>query len=242
MQKILAIEDAPEQALIIQQSLEDDFHSVIMATTLKEAQDALQNHPIDLVLLDVGLPDGDGLQFFANEWQASKYNKIPVIFLTGKSDIAQKIIGFSLGAEDYITKPVHPMELKARVHSRLKRIQTQKERSGLLNLGNLQINTSLHQVHLADGHKLSKIDLTPLEFKLLVFFASHVEQVFTRQQLVEAVHGEKIHISERTIDTHVSNLKRKISGSDHTIKSLYSVGYSLSPVSLEPRSETPDRH
>jgi two-component system phosphate regulon response regulator PhoB len=167
------------------------------------------NNQFDLILIDIMLPDGDGFKLCANI-QSGTYgfneDETSVVFLTAKGEISDKVLGFSLGADDYIVKPFDPIELKARVQARLKKAQKVKLKENILTKEGLELNVSMQKVTWSEG-------------------AKHEDHVFTRDQVIDAVWGAGVHILDRTIDTHISNLRKKLSCSRFTVRSVHGVGY-----------------
>ena len=222
--KILIIDDAPDDQRIISSALEK-IHTVVKAGTLAEAENKLKEHEISLVLLDVHLPDGDGFKFCATIKNADSTRHIPVIFITSRSDVPDKVMGFSLGADDYVAKPFHVAELRARIEAKLKQLEDRRERELILRKGDLKISIPLQRVFVLKNEQESSIDLTPLKFKILFHFAQHEDHVFSRDQLIDAIWGENLNVIDRTVDMHVSNIRKKLAASVFTIKSVHGVGY-----------------
>jgi DNA-binding response OmpR family regulator len=228
MHRILLVEDTPEYQALVQEALVDDATTVTVASTLAEARLLLKDQDFALILLDVTLPDGDGFTFCASLRQEERTRDVPIVFLTGRADVAEKVMGFSLGADDYISKPIHPLELRVRVQTRIKKAQRLSEREESFRVGNLRISLAQQRAFIVvEGSPEALLDLTPVQFKLLVHFARQEDRVFSREDLMNAIRGENVHVSDRTMDTHVSNLRKRIAASDYSIKSIYGVGYSF---------------
>lgn len=227
---ILLVDDAKDDQLIVANSLGKD-HAVLIAASLAEARKTLERKSVDLILLDILLPDGNGFDFCSDLQAGQKTKAIPIIFLSVRSEVSDKVMGFQLGAEDYISKPFHVNELRARVESRLKRIGAAKMKDMSLELGSLRLSLSLQRAYSRKEGKEELLDLTPLEFKLLVYLAQHEEHVFSREHLLEVVWGKSLHVADRTVDMHVSNLRKKLVGSSHVIRSVHGVGYQFQRAS-----------
>src|SRR5262249_39267670 len=159
-------------------------------------------------LLDVNLPDGDGLTYFAKLRTQPHTSETPVVFVTSSGETPKEVMGFSLGAEDYIVKPIDPPRLKARIEARLRQIGEKAARDLTLQKGDLKLSVSHQRVILVRDGKDIQIDLTPVEFKLLFHLLRHEDQVFSREQLLIAVWGDSAEVFDRTVDMHVSNLRK----------------------------------
>jgi DNA-binding response OmpR family regulator len=233
MDKILVLEDVREMQMVINRAVRHEQTEIFLASKIGEANRLLNENQFKLILLDVTLPDGDGLGFLTSLRQNPATKEIPVMLLTSNSEIEDKVLAFSLGADDYVTKPFNPLELRARVLAKLKKLRAPKLDHHSIRVGSLRLDTLKFQAFSFSGEKETLIDLTPLEFKLLTHFARHEEQIFTRDQLINVVRGDNIHILDRTIDTHISNLRKKISVSSLAIRTIYGVGYSLTKEALK---------
>jgi DNA-binding response OmpR family regulator len=233
MDKILVLEDVREMQLVINRAVRHEQTEIFIAGKISEANQLLQANEFKLILLDVTLPDGDGLSFLTTLRQNPETRDIPVMLLTGKAEVEDKVLAFSLGADDYLTKPFNPLELRARVLAKLKKLRAPKKDHDSIQVGKLRLDTTRFQAFTWVGEVETSVDLTPLEFKLLMYLARHEDQVFTRDQLINVVRGENVHILDRTIDTHISNLRKKIASASLSIRTVYGVGYSLIKETLK---------
>ncbi len=225
MQRLLLVEDNEVMRVLAANTLKE--FSLSMASTLKEAQVLMQTNTFDLILLDIGLPDGDGLTFL-NHLSNASGAQTPVIIISGKTDIASKVTAFSFGAEDFISKPFDPIELKARVSAKLKKIEQAKTSSDQLKIGDLIITVSKQKVVIqSGGNDQIPVDLTTLEFKLLLSLAKHPERVYTREHLLSEVWGNDLSVTLRSVDTHVAHLRKKIHKSKVKIDTVIRSGYRL---------------
>lgn len=225
MHKLLLVEDNEVMRVLAANTLKE--FSLSMSATLKEAQVLMQANTFDLILLDIGLPDGDGLTFL-NHLSNSSGTQTPVIIISGKTDIASKVTAFSFGAEDFISKPFDPIELKARVAAKLKKIDQAKTNLDQMKIGDLVITVSKQKVViLANGNDQIPVDLTTLEFKLLLSLAKHPERVYTREHLLSEVWGNDLSVTLRSVDTHVAHLRKKIHKSKVKIDTVIRSGYRL---------------
>lgn len=220
MKSILCVEDNAEIQILVQAAL--DQHQVTPATQIAEARDLLAQQTFDLVILDVELPDGDGLKFLAE--LGDNTTKTPVFMLTGKSETANKVIAFSLGAEDFVAKPFDVLELRARVNAKLKRLERSHDERSLLKIKDLSIDVAKQRVFLNGS---TSIALTSLEFRLLMTLAKAPDRVFSREQLLDKVWGSDVSITDRTVDTHIGHLRKKIAASKVKIETVVNEGYRL---------------
>lgn len=184
----------------------------------------VRKNPPALVLLDVMLPDVDGHDICR---EIRKFSNIPIIMITARIEEVDRLIGLELGADDYICKPFSPREVVARVKAVLRRASGREKAGQALVLGELSVDDSAHTA--AVGSEL--LDLTPSEFSLLKVLLSHPDRVFTRSELLDKVQGYQFEGYDRTIDTHIKNLRKKISEKlpgCEIIRTVYGVGYKVS--------------
>lgn len=219
---VLIVEDSPEYIHIVKAGLSSKY-TVLTAETGKEALSVLQDSSVDLVLLDVVLPDMHGYQICDFIRSQPKHQNMSVIFLTGQNQIEEKLAGFDHGADDYLTKPFHVKELMARVAANLRKLHHVE--SSLVQLGDLLLNTQKQTMSIRGEGRDE--DLTRIEFKLLTLFARHPDWVFSRKQILEKIWPDKINVSDRTIDSHISNLRKKISNTGVLIEAVHGSGYRL---------------
>ncbi len=222
MTTILVVDDEPKITRLVRDYLESAGFAVTTAVDGQEAvMRARTEHP-DLVILDLGLPRLDGLDVTRRLRQDGD---VPIIMLTARDDETDKLIGLELGADDYVTKPFSPRELVARVRAVLRR----HERSGAadrLAAGALVLDVPRMRATV-DGRG---VELTATEFALLAAMARQPGRVFTRSQLLDAIHGVAFDSYERAIDAHVRNIRRKIEADPHQpmhLLTVYGVGYRL---------------
>jgi len=227
MYKLLLIEDSEESKDLVCYALGSAFE-VTWASSLEKAFKSIGENQCDIILLDVGLPDGDGFRFFSQILNDNRFKKIPVIFLTAKDGISDKVLGFTLGADDYIVKPFQAAELRARVEMRLKKYHSQQNEGQIFIKGNMEINLGAQRAFLLIDKKKIDLQLTPLEFKLLTLLASHNDQVFSRNQLLDQVWGQETHLTDRCIDTHIYSLRKKLGEFGGYIQAIYGEGYRFS--------------
>lgn len=197
-QTILVIEDQPDIADLLRINLQRADYHVLLAATLAAARELILRPEIDLVLLDLMLPDGDGLQFCR---QLRSHLDVPIIILTARGEDQDRIAGLEGGADDYVTKPFNPRELVARVRAILRRVDEQRRAPTPLRL-----DTKTRSVD-AYGQR---IELTPKEYDLLALLVSEPGRAFSRDELLDHVWGEAFFGDHKTVDVHVRRLREKI--------------------------------
>ena len=226
MSKVLIVEDEANIRQLVKYNLEKESFQVI------EAEDGLQGLRLakaekpDLVLLDLMLPQMDGLEVCRSLKGNQATAALPIIMLTAKSEEIDKVIGLELGADDYMTKPFSPRELVARVKAVLRRSQKEAALPGELSVGRLRFNFSRYEVHMGNA----KLELTPKEYELLKMLATNLGKVFTREQLLEKICGYEYFGDTRTVDVHVRHLRAKMSTDPETADALETIrgfGYRL---------------
>ena len=221
---ILVIEDNQDTLDNLSLFLEHQGYFCICATTGSQGLANFENFKPDLVLLDRMLPDGDGAKICK---QIRRVSGIPILMLTGKVGSQDLVDGLEAGADEYIKKPFSHVELMARIKAHLRRIKAPKQTHTIKTVGKYQLNVNAKLISFEDR----KLKLTKTEFDLLSKLLSHRECVFTREQLFTAVFNYNAESSDRTVDVHLHNVKRKISAisqSHHGITAIYGVGYKLS--------------
>ena len=216
-QKVLVVEDDNNIAELLRLYLQKDGFEVSHAADGGKAVEMAKEIQPDLVLLDIMLPVMDGWQVCR---ELRKTMKMPIIMLTAKGEVEDRIIGLELGADDYLVKPFSPRELVARARALLRRVHADSEpQREVLEFGELTIDVSGHKV-LVNGEE---IDLTASEFKLLTTLSRYPGRVYSRMELVEKVLGYDFEGYERTIDSHVKNLRAKIGDNPRSPKWLHTV-------------------
>lgn len=221
---ILSIEDNAEIQILVEASLPS--FEVVCVKTLKEARQQLDHRKFDLLLLDLELPDGDGMKFLTS-LSVGEHAQTPVFILTSQAETANKVIAFSLGVEDFVSKPFDPLELRARVEAKLKKFGKAQDEKNVLKLKDLKIDIPRQRVVQTDTEGEHSITLTSLEFRLLVIFAQSPERVFSRNELLDKVWGQEIAVTDRTVDTHIGHLRKKILSSKVKIETVINEGYRL---------------
>lgn len=223
--KILVVEDSPDASAILQSFLSFKFELDI-AETLDQARQFLKKNRYELILLDVMLPDGLGFDFCCEIKRGSTdASQTPVIFLTAKNAVSDKVLGFSIGADDYITKPFEPAELMARIESKIIKAAKSREIAESFKAGPFRFELTNMSLFAENGSGEKKIEVTPIEFKLLLKLAQNRDRVFSRQQLIDTTWGASVHIDDRCVDKHISTIRKKIEPHQKSIKTVSGVGY-----------------
>jgi two-component system phosphate regulon response regulator PhoB len=220
--KILSIEDDLTTQVLIEQSLKD--YTIVTASDLKTAELELSRNIFDAILLDIELPDGDGLKFFTKLSHEQKFKQIPTLILSGHGDISNKLLAFSVGADDFITKPFDPLELNARLSSKIKKMQVDIDAKRTCKIGDLEIDFDRQKVFQKFKGREKDLFLTAIEIKILTMLSKRTEQVFSREQILNNVWGETV-ITDRTVDSHVAHLRTKIADSKVVIDTVKNFGY-----------------
>lgn len=223
MRRLLVVEDSVDSQILISKALSREFR-LVLAASLKEARECLSRERPDLVLLDVGLPDGAGYHLCADLQGDSETRDIPVVFLTARSAGSDKVLAFELGAEDFVEKPFDPSELRARVQARLRKLEARERRDDLLLRGPLRIERTRYRAFAIEEGRERDLELTPNEFRILQSLAVRPARVVTRAQLLEVITGGAVSC-ERTVDSHLCNLRRKLGPHRHWVQSVRGVGY-----------------
>ena len=218
---ILIADDDPHIREMLGIALNRAGYDTLTASQGVAALDLALNTPPDLIVLDIGLPEMDGLEV-CRRLRAS--SDLPVLFLTARDDELDRVLGLEMGADDYVTKPFSPRELVARVKAILKRSQrfTPPPCDNRLIHGDLSLAPDSHDCRVAG----QSVILTNTEMTLLNHLMQHPEQVFSRAQILDALYGTNIHVSERTLDSHLRNLRAKLAkaGCQDAIQTLHGVG------------------
>lgn len=222
MKKIAVIEDDSDLYSLLQYNLEKEGFTVVGSKTGKGALELCRRERPDLIILDIMLPDSDGLDICKGIRSNTELASTPVIFLTARASETDRIVGLELGANDYIVKPFFVRELIARIKIHFR---GQQPAAKLLKAGNLELDRSRCQVRLSGGD----LSLTATEFRLLEFLMSRPGVVFSREQLLDAVWGHDRAVTDRTVDVYILRLRQKIEneGGPSFIRSVRGFGYSF---------------
>lgn len=220
---IMVVDDEERIVSLVQSYLEQEGFRVVGAGDGREALFVARQEKPDLILLDIMMPELDGYEFMRLH---HKERETPIILLTAKVEEDDKVIGLELGADDYVTKPFSPRELASRVRAVLRRAGKSLPAAEVLRVGDVMLDRDSHVVKV-DGES---IDLTPSEFDLLAALMSAPGRAFSRLELLDHVQGVAYEGYERTVDTHIRNLRTKLEenpGQPKLIQTVYGVGYRM---------------
>lgn len=218
---ILVVEDDPGIQDMLKYSLSAEGYTLHHAYTVKEGWAIIENKAIDLILLDWMLPDNSGIDLLH---RVRKYHSmLPVIMVTAKTEEEDRILGLDVGADDYVTKPFSVRELSSRIQALLRRSMPDEQP---IHIGNLFLDPVSHRVKVND----TPLELSPTEFRLLHYFMSHTDRVFTRTQLLDQVWGSQVYVEERTVDVHIRRLRKQLQPFelDSLLQTVHGSGYRFS--------------
>jgi two-component system phosphate regulon response regulator PhoB len=222
---ILVVEDETPIREMITFVLEQNGFNFVEAVDIKQAKEKIVEPYPDLILLDWMLPGGSGVKL-AKELKQSEYSRnIPIIMLTARADEDDKVKGLDAGVDDYVTKPFSPKELIARIRAVIRRVSP-TILAEKVEFHGLKLDPVSHHVTI----KGEVLDLGPTEFRLLHFFMTHTERVYSREQLLDNVWGTNVYVEDRTVDVHIRRLRKAISGAGHEdfIQTVRGAGYRFS--------------
>jgi len=223
--RILVVDDDPHIREVIGFALEKAGMTVAMASDGADALRRFKQNAPDLVVLDIGMPEMDGLEVCR---QLRKVSEIPILFLSARDEEIDRVLGLEIGGDDYVTKPFSPRELVARVNAILKRARggaSAETAPKALSHGALTLDASAHLATL-DGAPLA---LTAIEFAILKTLLARPKQVFSREQILDAAYNGVVHVADRTIDSHIRNIRAKLNdaGCANAVETVHGVGFRL---------------
>ena len=221
---IMVVEDETALVTMLRYNLEKEGFRVLDVGDGEEALSVVAENRPDLVILDWMLPSLSGIEVCRHLRRKPATREIPVIMVTARGEESDKIRGLNIGADDYVTKPFSLPELMARVRALLRRAQPVPQK-GTLSFGDVSMDLSAHRVTRGER----AIHLGPTEFRLLHFFMQHPGNVFSREELLNAVWGPDIYVEPRTVDVHIRRLRKALNGDDHNdiIRTVRAAGYAL---------------
>jgi len=221
---ILVVDDEPEIVRLVRDYLEHSGFTVVTASDGPAALQTARTRRPDLVVLDLGLPGLDGLDVTR---ELRRNGTVPIVMLTARGDESDKLVGLELGADDYLTKPFSPKELVARVRAVLRRTESAAHHAAVVRVGgDITLDADRMEVTVAGR----RVELTSTEFDLLMTMARQPGRVFTRAQLLDAIHGVAVDSYERAVDAHIKNIRRKIEPDPHApryLTTVFGVGYRI---------------
>ena len=221
MARLLLVEDSTDIADPLIELLQEK-HTVAYAPNLAAAKEFVKSTKFDLILLDVSLPDGSGFNL-CEYIKSEKICSVPVIFLTGESDLSHRMKGLELGAQDYILKPFYLKELILRIEMRLQQFEAQ---SNFITYEDLKFDKNLHRVWLINAPE-HDLGLTPNEYKILSLLVAQKGSIVSRAQIVDTVWGPGFSLSDKAVNSHISNLRKKIQSSCCKLAVTEGKGYSI---------------
>jgi two-component system OmpR family response regulator len=221
--RVLVVDDEDHILELARLYLSREGYQIETVTDGAEALTRFGQVKPDLVVLDIMLPHVDGLTICR---EIRKQSQVPIIMLTARDEVTDKVVGLELGADDYLTKPFHPQELVARAKALVRRARLEPDQPKMVRAGRLEVDLERHEVRFGDG----RVQLRPKEFDLLALLARHPGRVFQRSELLDLVWGYDFPGYTRTVDVHVQQLREKLAEggvSDPTIQTVWGVGYKL---------------
>ena len=221
---ILIVEDDKNISKLIKYNLEKEGFRCLVSFNGEDAMARLDQISPDLIILDIMLPGIDGLEVCRSIKKKEKFFNTPIIMLTAKGEEVDKVVGFELGAEDYIVKPFSPRELVLRIKAILKRIKPLEVEKDLLKAGMLTVDLVRHKVTIDK----KEVNLTNMEFNLLVTFLKRMGRVQSRETLLNDVWDIASEVTTRTVDTHIKRLREKLGKTGDLIETIRGVGYRFS--------------
>jgi phosphate regulon transcriptional regulator PhoB len=205
-QRIVIIEDEADIVEMVRYNFNKEGFEIESYGRGKDGLEALRRNPPDLLLLDIMLPDEDGLTICRQLRADSRLKSLPVVFLTARGEEVDRIVGLEIGADDYVVKPFSPRELVARVKAVLRRQSRSEENIEAVEIRGLRLDPATQDVTVRG----ESVELSALEFKLLYFLACHPRQIFSRERLLDEVWGRDCSVTLRTVDVHIRRLREKV--------------------------------
>lgn len=230
MSPVLLVEDSPVTQAIVKAALKDvcDLHVV---DCVAAAMEAVTTGNFELILLDINLPDGNGFDVYSRIREIERFKLTPILFLTARVDLKDKVRGFSLGADDYIVKPFEIVELKMRIAAKLNNLKALKAANDFV-FGPFEVNLAAQKISVKEGSgEARKLELTSSQFKLLYHLLRHENKTITREEILKDVWGGEINVTDRTVDTHIYAIRRQLGPLKKLIRSVHGQGYRFSQKS-----------
>jgi two-component system, OmpR family, response regulator len=226
MPRILIADDEPNIREVISFALERAGYATMTARNGTEALQQFRRSPAELVILDIGMPEMDGLEVCR---QLRKTSDVPILFLSARDEEIDRVLGLEIGGDDYVTKPFSTRELVARINVILRRARNGTRPPPELSHGKVRLDSARHAVWFGE----TSVALTALEFEILSALLARPEVVFSREQIMEAAYGAGTYVSDRTIDSHIRNLRAKFAeaGCRSLVETVHGVGFRLGAAS-----------
>ena len=221
MERVLIVDDDPDIVRLVSYNLSHAGYEIQTASTGRQALELVQKQPPDLIVLDLMLPDVDGMEVCRTLRQQIPSRRIPILMLTARGEEIDRVVGFELGADDYVSKPFSPRELVLRIKSILRRVG--KDRTDVMHVGRIQVLPERRQCFVGD----SLVTLTAKEFDLLHELMKARGDVLTRDVLMDRVWGYHGDATSRTLDTHVRRLREKLGKDGDCVETVRGVGYRI---------------
>jgi two-component system phosphate regulon response regulator PhoB len=224
---ILVVEDEEAIRTMLLLVLEQAGFTAHAAGDVKTAQAILDRTHVDLILLDWMLPGISGAEWARRLRKETAYRELPIILLTARGEEEDKVRGFDVGVDDYLTKPFSPKELVARIRAVLRR-SGKLSGGGQIVFGDMVLDAEQHRLSIGDR----QLEVSPTEFRLIQFFMTHPDKVYTRAQLLDQVWGRSVYIEERTVDVHIRRLRRILAeyGCEELLQTVRGFGYRFSLI------------
>jgi len=225
---ILVIDDEKQFAMLVQRTLEQAGFEVIVAMDGTSGLAIAEQHRPDLVVLDLTMPDIDGLEVCSKLRADPRRRQLPILMLSARAAAPDRVIGLETGADDYLVKPFVPQELVARVKSLLRRVDALRDPTAVIRAGNLSIDLHAHQVTYLGA----PVSLTAAQTHILEFLAVHAGRVFSRDEIIEANLRDDVDVTPRTVDAHIVGIRRALGPAAAVIETRRSFGYAFQPAAL----------
>lgn len=228
MNRVFLVEDSQVTQSLVRSALKG-VCDIVTADCVAAAFDVLKDGEFDLIILDINLPDGDGYQVYENARGIERFKLTPILFLTARGEVEDKVKGFSLGADDYIVKPFDVTELRARIMAKLKNLEAREASADTFTVGPFEVKTGTQKISVRgkDGAE-TKLELTANQFKVLYYLLKNEDKVVTREELLREVWADGVHVTDRTVDTHVYAIRRQLGEHSKAITSVHGKGYRFS--------------
>lgn len=222
---VLLIEDSEEVQNLVRQTLLPIQANVVIVASCREARLAMEKNQFSVFIIDLSLPDGDGLELLSTAREMPQYRKTPILILSSHQDVARKVSAFSMGADDYITKPFNLLEFKARIGAQIRKVEMEEIQNDSFQAGPFSFEIQKQLVRLQGQQEA--LHLTPIEFRILAQLARRPEVIFSRNQILDHVWGDSISVTDRTVDSHIYSLRKKLGPWGKCIQSVPGEGYRL---------------